>query len=646
MIDTTLPQPGEHIPLPGQRSLLPDEPAGTEARAALRDWWLLNGGEAGLPQIASLRSLDMPCKEGSRQEAWRTLILRAAEEELGPLNDRRHDWRQSTESDLELGFGLADEAITDEINLMLARLCGPEPTPAKESTMPAAVARKTKTPKPAKTKPTKPAAVDTSTTAKPELSESLMRIDVDLLHPSPYQTRRPPSQERLIELGNLLVQQGQLTPCLVRPLPAVEGFELIGGHTRTAAAKSLGWHQMLCRLVECDDATARRLVLIDNVSHEGLTIIEQAQALQGLVDDYAAAGRSQRQLAVDIGLPQSEISNLVRMLKLPEVWQERVITEEISKTQARELLPWVDVPDLWPVLERTREDDDGLTFSQLLHEALLDVSRPLAGSWYDETRSRWSVVAFKATPDERKALNCRKVNGVERAFAWQLWESMQHVAEDKAAKKAGKQVEATAGKVAAGKLDPQKAAEQHNKRLYRWKVAWLQKRISLALDDAEHIGLLPIVLVWFALDGSPRTGQRREIMGSRLGLKLSHQFACHDPLEIVQTLAAKPDTQRLTQVRETVQCWLTCSAEGNTDVPPPFVEWLASRLGVDIVRNWTLDRDYLELLTTAQLQELATEWKLVPPVSKRAELIDWLWSAGDEKPCPKAVKGIKAVGLH
>ncbi|WLD14641.1 hypothetical protein [Planctellipticum variicoloris] len=80
-------------------------------------------------------------------------------------------------------------------------------------------------------------------------------------------------------------------------------------------------------------------------------------------------------------------------------------------------------------------------------------------------------------------------------------------------------------------------------------------------------------------------------------------------------------------------------------MPAPLVDWLAEHLGIDIVRQWSLDRSYLELLTTAQLQELAAEWKLRSTDTKRGGLIEWLAEAGRGKPCPKAVRGIKAVSL-
>ncbi|WLD11865.1 ParB/RepB/Spo0J family partition protein [Planctellipticum variicoloris] len=652
MIDATLPQPGEHVPLPGQLSLLPDEPAGTEARAALRECWRTVAAGTPIPRIASLRQLDLVCEtERNDREFW-LLVKAAAEEELGPLGGRRYVWQQATP------FETADDAITDEINLMLARVCGqesrdesPESRAREERTMPQAAARKTKAARPPRPKAEKPAAVETSTTAKPELAGELRMIDVGLLRPSPYQTRRPPSEEWLIELGNSLRQDGQLTPCLVRPLPEANGFELIAGHTRTAAAKRTHRPQLECRIVQCDDATARRLVLVENAKRRDLDILEKARALQGLVDEYAAAGRSQRDLADDVGVSQSEISNLTRLLTLPAAWQERLITGGITKTQARELLPWCDVAALWPRLEKFRDDEGpewfSRDFSQLLDQALYDVSRPMekGAGFFDEQRQRRTVMAFAATPDECKHLQVRKVGKSDRAFNTALWDSMQHVAEDKAAAKSAMQAEATAGKVAAKKVTPKQAAEQFNKRLYRWKVAWLQQRIAAALEDKTEGDTLVLLLVWFAQDGHTASHERRTSLAKAFGVRRTSWYQT-DAIHILQAVAAKPAATRTASLRRILQEWVQHPADtGSTDMPAPLVDWLAEHLGIDIVRQWSLDRSYLELLTTAQLQELAAEWKLRSTDTKRGDLVEWLATAGKEKPCPKAVRGIKAVSL-
>ncbi len=64
-------------------------------------------------------------------------------------------------------------------------------------------------------------------------------------------------------------------------------------------------------------------------------------------------------------------------------------------------------------------------------------------------------------------------------------------------------------------------------------------------------------------------------------------------------------------LRRIVQEWVQHPADtGSTDMPAPLVDWLGENLGIDIVRQWSLDRPYLEPLTTAQLQELTAEWKL------------------------------------
>lgn len=648
MIDTTLPQPGEHIPLPGQRSLLPDEPAGTEARAALRNWWLLNRGPEKPPKVESLRKLDLQCDVGRDRESWQ-MVRAAATEELGSLWARRYEWQQSTE------FGGADDAIADEVNLMLARLCGPEPTPAKESTMPAAVARKTKTPKPAKTKPTKPAAVDTSTTAKPELAGELVMVDVDDLHPSPYQTRKPPTADWLKELGESLQRDGQLTPCLVRLLPKVGGYELIAGHTRKAAAKMIGGQWLQCRVIECDDATARRLVLVENAKRRDLDVIEQAQALQGLVESYAEEGKSQRDLAAEIGMSQAEISNLTRLLTLPAEWQERLITGGISKTQARDLLPWATVKPLWPAIEREWKRLGAALFSRqfdgTVTHALREISRPMSGWHYDGTRS--FEVLVKTGDAEGVQLDIRKVGTETRAFNVPLWETLQTAAAKKKADREAKRIEkaeASGTKLVKDRksgsmVDSKKVqAEQFNKRLYRWKLRWLQAEIAKSLAAIETVDVLPLLLVWFSLRGSENCTERRQELADACGLKKRES----DPVDVLKHLMGlgnkSPD--RTKAVRETLQRWVLHSPEGySTDMPPAFVELLADHLSIDIVNHWLLDREFLELLTTSQLMELADEWKLAAVFSKRGELVDWLFEHGKAKPCPRAVKGIKAVQL-
>jgi hypothetical protein len=124
-------------------------------------------------------------------------------------------------------------------------------------------------------------------------------------------------------------------------------------------------------LVECMTIkTAQRQVPIDNAKRIDLDVIEQTGVLAGVVDEYAAAGRSQRDLADDIGVSQSEISNLTRLLKLPAVWRERLTTGGIIKTQARELPPWCDVPALRPKLEKFRDDEGPERFSRDFSQVL------------------------------------------------------------------------------------------------------------------------------------------------------------------------------------------------------------------------------------------------------------------------------------
>lgn len=324
--------------------------------AVLRHWRSVLAGRADVcwpPQIDNLRQLELLTAEGPDREFWQC-VFDAATEELGYLGQRRYDWETTAE------FGAADTAVADEVNLFLQRIFSEEPA-AMVATQPKPKARR-----PAnsvgKLKP-KPAdalapVVASGTGEEPlgpppataEFSGEIVRLPLDLLVPSPYQTRRPKPAPWLAE--SLRTEQ-QLEALLVRTAGPDGKHELISGHTRMQEARGLRWTDIECRIVECDDETARRLVFVANAKREDLTAIEQAESLQGMVDQYAAAGKSQRQLARDIGISQAEISNLTRLLTLPEEWQQRVISGEITKSVGRMLATWTHRPKL---LEALAED--------------------------------------------------------------------------------------------------------------------------------------------------------------------------------------------------------------------------------------------------------------------------------------------------
>lgn len=325
--------------------------------AVLRHWRSVLAGRADVgwpPQIENLRQLELLTEEGLDREFWQR-VLDAATEELGHLCQRRYDWETAAE------FGAADSAVADEVNLFLQRIFSEEPeamvaTKSKPKAKRPANTVGTLTPKPADA----PAPVVASEIGEEplgpppaiaEFSGEIVRLPLDALDRSPYQTRREKPALWLAE--SLRIEKRNTEAILVRTVGLDGRHEIISGHTRVLEARRIGWTHIEGRIVECDDETARRLVFVANAKREDLSAIEQAESLQGMVDQYAAAGKSQRQLARDIGVSQAEISNLTRLLTLPEEWRQRVISGEITKSVGRMLATWTHRPKL---LEALAED--------------------------------------------------------------------------------------------------------------------------------------------------------------------------------------------------------------------------------------------------------------------------------------------------
>jgi ParB/RepB/Spo0J family partition protein len=137
---------------------------------------------------------------------------------------------------------------------------------------------------------------------------------------SPYQTRGEPADDWLQELADSMNEEGQLQPCLVRP----DG-ELIGGHTRWRAAQRLKWVTLQVRIVKCDDATARRLVLLDNAKRKDLSDRERCQAYCDLVEEYK------------VGIDETTLSNIVRLRAIPDDLWAHYEAKCLSIDQMRKL---------------------------------------------------------------------------------------------------------------------------------------------------------------------------------------------------------------------------------------------------------------------------------------------------------------------
>ncbi len=162
----------------------------------------------------------------------------------------------------------------------------------------------------------------------------LKEIDINLIRPNPYQPRLEFDPVALQELKSSIEEKGVIQPITVRRVS--DHYELISGERRLRAVAEIGLATLPCYILQIDSKEEMlELAIIENVQREKLNPIEQAQAYQRLIDECKL---TQDDVAQKIGKDRTTITNIIRLLKLPEIIQTSVKKSEISMGHARSLL--------------------------------------------------------------------------------------------------------------------------------------------------------------------------------------------------------------------------------------------------------------------------------------------------------------------
>jgi ParB family chromosome partitioning protein len=164
----------------------------------------------------------------------------------------------------------------------------------------------------------------------PELRE----LPLDLIAPSTAQPRRAFDEDSLAALAGSLRERGVIQPVLVRPR-AGGTFELIAGERRWRAAKIAGLPTIPALVREGDDAAALELALIENMVREDLSPIEEARACAALVEEL---GLTREDVGLRVGRSRVAVSNLMRLLDLPDEVIDALQARELSEGHGRALL--------------------------------------------------------------------------------------------------------------------------------------------------------------------------------------------------------------------------------------------------------------------------------------------------------------------
>ena len=158
-------------------------------------------------------------------------------------------------------------------------------------------------------------------------------IEVARIRPNPLQPRKNFDSEALSELTASIAERGVLQPILVRTVD--DGFEIIAGERRWRAAQKAQLHQIPAIVRDFDESATAEIALIENIQREDLNAIEEAEGYRQLISRF---GHGQDGVAKLVGKSRSHVSNLLRLLGLPNSVQEMLLRGDISMGHARAIL--------------------------------------------------------------------------------------------------------------------------------------------------------------------------------------------------------------------------------------------------------------------------------------------------------------------
>lgn len=164
--------------------------------------------------------------------------------------------------------------------------------------------------------------------------EELRQLPVDVLQRGKYQPRTHMKHEALEELASSIKAQGIVQPIVVRQL-ASGGYEIVAGERRWRAAQMAGLDTVPAVVRNIPDEAAIAIALIENIQRENLNPVEEAVALQRLIDEF---GMTHQQTADSVGRSRAAVTNLLRLLTLNDDVRAMLEEGRMDMGHARALL--------------------------------------------------------------------------------------------------------------------------------------------------------------------------------------------------------------------------------------------------------------------------------------------------------------------
>ena len=163
--------------------------------------------------------------------------------------------------------------------------------------------------------------------------ETVVELKIVDVEPMKDQPRKVFDEEKLEELANSIKENGVIQPILV--VKNDDGYAIVAGERRWRAAKKAGLKKIPAIIKNYDESKKKQVALIENIQREDLNIVEVAHAIKELME---IENCSQSEVAKVTGKNISTISNIVRLLKLPDEILQYVLDGKLVEGQARALL--------------------------------------------------------------------------------------------------------------------------------------------------------------------------------------------------------------------------------------------------------------------------------------------------------------------
>lgn len=161
----------------------------------------------------------------------------------------------------------------------------------------------------------------------------LVDLDIDSIHPNPYQPRKSFGKSALQQLADSMKEDGIIQPVVVFKRDGK--YFLVVGERRWRAAQLLHWEKIPALVKEFSDNDVMAKALIENIQREALNAIEIAEGIEALI---AQSGEGQQETAERLGMNRATLANFLRLLKLPEPIKESVVQGKLDQGHARALL--------------------------------------------------------------------------------------------------------------------------------------------------------------------------------------------------------------------------------------------------------------------------------------------------------------------